>query len=146
MLVRDLMTPNVPIASRGDTIAEAAQTMMERNCGVLVVVDAGRVEGIFSERDVVRCVSGRVDAARERVRDHMTLGVATVAPDDDARTAIHVMVERDLRHVPVVEKTLPVGLISVIDVLRAFESGGRDGLGEQEIISIEHDAREPRPL
>jgi CBS domain-containing protein len=92
----------------------------ENNVGQLVVWAAGgSLDGIVSERDVVRRLHGEGAALLSRtVGDIMTVTVATCAPADTVEDLMRLMTERRIRHVPVVADGQLVGLVSIGDVVK----------------------------
>ena len=110
----------------GATVLAATQRMNAERIGALVVLDGGRVVGMFTERDVLRrIVAEQRDAATVLVRDVMSTPVACCEPGfsiDDARS---VMRDRRIRHLPVVSSPGELlGLISIGD-LNAYEVDGQ---------------------
>ena len=103
------------------TVADAARILSECRIGSLVVsTDGRRVEGIISERDIVREMGKRgIGAFDERVREMMTEKVETCVADDLAVEVLTKMTEGRFRHLPVVEDGHLVGLISIGDVVKA---------------------------
>jgi len=103
------------------TVAEAAKILSECRIGSLVVsTDGRRVEGIISERDIVREMGKRgVGAFDERVHEMMTQKVETCVADDQAVEVLTKMTEGRFRHLPVVENDEMIGLISIGDVVKA---------------------------
>ena len=103
-------------------IPEVARIMMDKNIGALLVEDDGKLCGIVTERDVVR-ILGRTGCDMEGVRaaDIMVksenLLVAEVDDQNDAVMA--VMVQKNFRHMPIVDEGEIVGLISIRDVVKA---------------------------
>lgn len=109
------------------TVREAAKAMKERNVSSVLIVDAGRLVGIFTERDAVsRVLAAGRDANATKLGDVMTRNPKTIGPDKPVGHALLMMYEGGFRHVPVVEKGHPVGLISARDALgpelQEFES------------------------
>lgn len=102
-------------------IADAVAELAARRIGALVVSADGRaVDGILSERDVVREI-GRQGAhiLTERVRELMTRDVQLASPSDDAQAILERMTEGRFRHMPVAEDGALIGLISLGDVVKA---------------------------
>lgn len=100
------------------TALDAALIMNEHKIGALVVIDQGRVVGIFTERDVLqRVVAQRRDPALVFVAEAMTDDVVCCEPHTPLDEAALVMKERRIRHLPVCgpDRTL-VGLISIGDI------------------------------
>jgi CBS domain-containing protein len=114
----DLMSRDILSVAPEDTIGEAAQRMVERGVGSAVVLDYGRLIGIFTERDLMKAVAGRVHSSEARVREWMTPDPVTVTPDVDPAEAARLMLDNGFRHLPVVEQDRAVGMISIRDVAR----------------------------
>ena len=94
--------------------------LAEHGIGAAVVSgDGRRVEGIVSERDVVRAVAARgPDVLQDAVSTICTTEVHTCRRDDQVDDVMRVMTERRIRHVPVVEKDALVGIVSIGDVVK----------------------------
>jgi CBS domain-containing protein len=105
----------------GTTVAKLAEVLSARRIGAIVISQDGRVvEGIVSERDVVRELGRRGPAClADRVESLMTAKVMTCARADSADQVLAVMTEGRFRHMPVVEEGHMVGLISIGDVVKA---------------------------
>jgi CBS domain-containing protein len=100
------------------TVADAAQLMKEKQADAVLVVDQGRLTGIFTERDALfRVVAECRDPRQARLAEVMTADPRTIHPDRPFSEALHVMQEGGFRHVPVVEDGHPVGMVSVRDAL-----------------------------
>jgi CBS domain-containing protein len=101
------------------TVAEAIRLMLARRVGAVVVVDANRVLGIFTERDVLRklVLSGR-DPEKISVREMMTSPVETASPETTPGEALVSMLEHHFRHLPVVGPSGKLlGVLSIRDLL-----------------------------
>lgn len=93
--------------------------MNSKRVGSVLVIEANRLVGIFTERDVLRRVVGAgIDPHRATVADVMTSGVITIAPDATIEEITILFTEKRLRHLPVVENGRLVGTISIGDVTR----------------------------
>jgi CBS domain-containing protein len=112
----EVMTPDVLTVAPEDTIDEAAQKMTERGVGAVVVSDFGRMIGIFTERDLMRAVAGRVHSSEARVREWMTPDPVTMTEDMSVEEAGETMIERGFRHIPVVAGERAIGIVSIRDV------------------------------
>lgn len=101
------------------TLGEAAGMLTSHRIGALMVVGAaGNLIGIFSERDLTRAVAKHGgDAPGLWVAQFMTTVIATCTPDDDLQHVMHLMDQRHIRHVPVVEDDRPIGMVSIRDVI-----------------------------
>ena len=95
-------------------------SLASNNVGALIVSSDGiKVEGIISERDIVRGLrSIGPELLGKRVRDLMTKEVITCVPEDRAAGIMAVMVSRHLRHVPVVKDGKFVSMVSIRDLLQ----------------------------
>ena len=103
-----------PNAMVGDVI----QLMDEKNVGALPVVDKGELLGIVSERDCTRRVILKGKSFKETpVSDIMTKQVLTVTPADSLTECMQMMTANRVRHLPVLEGTNLVGILSIGDVL-----------------------------
>jgi CBS domain-containing protein len=98
------------------SIIEVARRMVDRNVGAVLVLDAGRLTGILTERDVLRAVArGLRDDTR--VADCMTAHPETIGPDDTTDHAAVLMLHGGFRHLPVVQGDNLVGVISIRDLV-----------------------------
>ncbi len=121
MTILSFCDPKTAMVSTESTIAEAIQTMLGCHVGAVAVVDeANRVAGIFTERDVLTkfALSGR-DPARTYTRELMTTPVHTVSNEITPSEALTLMMERNFRHLPIVDSrgTL-LGMLSLRGLLQ----------------------------
>ena len=94
--------------------------LAEHNVGALVVSSDGeRLEGIVSERDVVRHLHADGTVVHNTVEAIMTAAVETCEPDVDLDVVMTMMTERRVRHVPVVAGGRLLGIVSIGDVVKA---------------------------
>lgn len=102
------------------TIGTAVRLLKENRIGALVVsADGERVDGILSERDIVRALGERGAGLLDtHVSDLMTSTVKTCAPDDGIEALMTQMTESRIRHLPVVEHERLAGIISIGDVVK----------------------------
>ncbi|MEM9049751.1 MAG: CBS domain-containing protein [Pseudomonadota bacterium] len=102
-------------------LSEAATRLAHGRIGALIVSrDGARVDGILSERDIVRELGSRgADCLRERVDAVMTRKVACCSTADAAETVLTQMTDGRFRHMPVVEGGRMVGVVSIGDVVKA---------------------------
>jgi CBS domain-containing protein len=104
------------------TLADAVARLEEHGIGALVVSGDGRaIEGIVSERDVVRAAArAGVDSLRATVGSVMSTDVITCAPGDGVDRLMSLMTERRIRHLPVVDdRGHLAGIVSIGDVVKA---------------------------
>jgi CBS domain-containing protein len=109
---RDLLT-----VEAGQPVVVVAQRMAERDVGAVLVVRAGRLAGIMTERDLMRALARglRDDAV---VGDCMTADPDTIAPDDTIEHAAVLMIHGGYRHLPVVDGDDVVGVLSIRDLVQ----------------------------
>lgn len=100
-------------------VRELIAKLAEFNIGALIVSSDGEsLDGIVSERDVVRHLHTDGTVINNVVSDIMTEVVETCAPEDDLDAVMHTMTERRFRHIPVVHGDALVGIISIGDVVK----------------------------
>jgi CBS domain-containing protein len=106
----------------GDTLVGAANAeMREKRIGAVVVLEAGRMVGIFSERDVARgLVEHGAGVIDRKVSDLMTADVISCEPDTNISDAVQLMSSHGIRHLPVVEDEALVGFISMRDIFSVY--------------------------
>jgi CBS domain-containing protein len=101
------------------TIADAVAEMNKNRIGCVIVLEEGRIAGIFTERDVLRRVVGAdVDPKTTLIADVMTRDVHTISPETTVDETMALFAERRCRHIPVVDKGRLTGLISIGDISR----------------------------
>jgi len=102
------------------TVDNAINKMVDRNIGAVLVMEEGRLAGMFTERDVLRCWSKKGEGfSRIHIKDVMTRDILIAEPDDDLDYAMTVMVNKNIRHLPVIEKGQVVSVISIRDMVKA---------------------------
>jgi CBS domain-containing protein len=116
----DVVSPNFLTVAPEDTLGEVAERMTQQNTGAVVVKDFGRLIGILTERDMLRAMAARVHTSDARVRQWMTEDPVTASPDMDLEEAAKVMLDNGFRHLPVVDGSTVLGVVSLRRVL-----GGR---------------------
>jgi CBS domain-containing protein len=123
MQIRDLLRdkgPTVITIGPELPVLEAAQVLVQNNIGALVVFD-GSIQGIVSERDLLRLAANQVDRlSTAKVRDVMTAQVITASPDAQIHDVMDILTEHRIRHLPVVENGQLAGIISIGDVVNAL--------------------------
>ena len=116
-----LANKSATIISVGTTISvlEALQLMLEANISALLVIENGKLEGIFTERDYARKIILQGRSSKEtRISEAMTSNLITVSPTDTIDFCMQVMTNQHIRHLPVMENNLVVGMISIGDLVR----------------------------
>lgn len=108
------------VSCRAEDTATTAATLLTTNrIGAMPVLDEnGGIVGIISERDLIRAMSGIAGAqSLLRVRDLMTIAVVTTSPEDTMLKLCRTMIDRKIRHIPVVDSGKLVGILSIRDAL-----------------------------
>ena len=101
-------------------VLDAIRLMADKRIGALLVMDAGRLVGIVSERDYARKIVLQGRSSHDTpVRDIMTADVITVAPGDSSDHCMQLVTHRRIRHLPVMERGEVVGVLSIGDLVRA---------------------------
>ena len=120
------------------TVMEAAQVMRAANVGAIMVLDAERLVGVFTERDALfRIVAQGLDARTTTVAEVMTRNPQTISPDCHFVQALHLMHDGRFRHVPVVENEALVGVVSARDALGPeLESFVYDLLRQEQVNEV----------
>lgn len=113
----EIMTADVVTAYPDTPVSEAAKTMVKGRIGSAVVMQGAVPTGIVTERDVLRAAASGTDLTRSPVSRWMTNHPETAEPDWDAEQAAETMLSGGFRHLPVVEGSNLVGIVSLRDVL-----------------------------
>jgi CBS domain-containing protein len=115
--VREVMTPGVRTVSPSQSLAEAAEAMRVEDVGSVPVVEAGRLTGIVTDRDIVtRAVAERRDPQTVMVDEIATRELVTVEAAQDLDEALALMAKHQVRRLPVVEEGRLVGMLAQADV------------------------------
>ena len=101
------------------TVFEAIQLMADKRAGALLVMDDAKLEGIISERDYAREVilKGR-SSKNTLVGEIMSADVITVHSTDSVQNALELMTQHHIRHLPIVDNTAVVGVVSIGDLVK----------------------------
>ncbi len=110
-----------------ETVERAAQMLRDENIGALVIKDSCNTEGdvvvgMFSERDFMRAILARGAAIfKLPVSRLMSPNVISVRPSDDTARAVELFNKHRIRHLPVIDDYTLVGVISIRDIVAAYE-------------------------
>jgi len=102
------------------TLLEAAKQMAECKIGALLVMDKGTLVGIITERDVVKTLANDRNCKEVRLKEVMTTNLLISKPGDDLDYVMAVMIQNNIRHLPVVDESGLAGLLSMRDVVRVL--------------------------
>jgi CBS domain-containing protein len=102
------------------SVEDAIRTMNTRKISAIIVTDQGKTCGIFTERDVVRCYisSGGKSFKEIKVREAMVSDLIVAVPEDDVNDIAVIMVEKNIRHLPVIGNNKVVGMLSIRDIIQ----------------------------
>ena len=123
MKVRDLLetkgkdTVSIDVSSSVD---DAIRSMHARKISAIIVMENGKTVGIFTERDVVRSyIASNGKSFKElSVRDSMIKDLIVAVPDEELNEVSATMVEKNIRHLPVVENGKVIGMLSIRDIIQ----------------------------
>jgi CBS domain-containing protein len=105
------------------TAYEALELMAEKNIGALLVMEGGKLVGMFSERDYARKVILKGKSSKSTsVRELMTGNPITIAQDRPLRECMVLMTHNHIRHLPVLKGDILMGIVSIGDVVNAIIS------------------------
>lgn len=124
MKVKDILREKgsaVQTISPDHLISDAIAKLNEHKIGAMVVVDDdGKIQGIITERDVLRLAESHGgDFNKIKIREKMTEDLIIGVPDDDLNYVMNIMTENHIRHLPIVSEERLVGMISIGDILKA---------------------------
>jgi CBS domain-containing protein len=127
----------VETVTSGTTIAQAVALLNGKKIGAVVVVDAGKVVGILSERDVVRHLGDEWQALASRpVSDIMTKNVVTASRFATISDVMERMTDKRIRHMPIVDNNELGGIVSIGDVVkRKIEETEQEATALKEYIA-----------
>jgi len=117
-----------PISVRPEaTVHDVARLLAEKNIGAVLVMDGDRLEGIVSERDLVRKVVCKGLPTSTRAGEVMTRQVVFVTTAQTNEDCMALMTDKRIRHLPVLDKDRVVGVLSIGDLVK-------DTISEQQFI------------
>jgi len=102
------------------TVYDTLKLMADKNIGAVLVIDEGKLVGIMSERDYARKVILHGKFSKEiPVKEIMSANVICIEPDQTIKNTKAIMIQKRIRHLPVMEDDKLVGIISIGDVVNA---------------------------
>ena len=131
----------LPILSPNQTIFDALGELTGSDEAAVLIVDAGRVVGIFSEKDYIKRVVMKGLGNNTKLKEVMTTMVKVVTPELTAEDCMRTMSENNLRHLPVVSDNQVIGFLNIIDVIKSVLSKK-----EQVIVHLEKYVSKTWPL
>lgn len=98
-------TAQVPTVTPSATLAEVLKVLQQSDVGAVIVLDSGKVQGIFTERDFLRKICGKnLDLGHERIANHMTSSPYSVNPNDPIASVLLRMHMGGFRHMLIVDE------------------------------------------
>ena len=135
MKIKDIMTGEPRTCSPETNLAAAAALMLEGDCGILPVMEEGKLVGVVTDRDMNIALATRNKRASEiTVREVVQTPVYTCGPDDDVQIGLETMKQHRVRRLPVegFGGTI-MGIVSMNDIVLA--SGARKPVRDAEVVS-----------
>src|SRR5438132_5225063 len=117
--VREVMTEQLVTVEPSTSVAAAVTVMGMQRVGAVLVMENAILEGIFTERDLVRALSYDIAAASQPIAQWMTRNPVSVGPETSVERALEIMLAGHFRHLPVTEGESVVGIVSIRDLSRA---------------------------
>ncbi|MCD0468472.1 CBS domain-containing protein [Flavobacterium sp. JAS] len=103
------------------TVYEALKVMGEKNIGAILVIDGTDLKGILSERDYARKIVLKDKSSKETfVHEIMEIDVSSINLSNNIEDCMELMSTKRIRHLPVMEDGIVVGIISISDVVKAI--------------------------
>jgi CBS domain-containing protein len=118
MKIKEVMTKQPKTASRDTTLAAAAHLLWGADCGILPVIDGGKLVGVVTDRDMYVALATRNKPASQITVGEVSTGrVWTCGPDDDVHAALDTMASQRVRRLPVTQDGALVGVVSMNDLV-----------------------------
>ena len=118
-LIRDKGLEFIAVDSNA-TVDIAINKMVDRNIGAILVMEEGKLAGLFTERDVLRCWATKGENfCRIPIKDVMTKDLVIAEPDDEVNYAMTIMINKRIRNLPVIEKGKIISVVSIRDMVKA---------------------------
>jgi CBS domain-containing protein len=134
-IVPDIISEKQALTTFGAdvTVRQAAKVMAERHIGAVLIMSNGKLEGIFTERDVLnRVVAPGKDPETVKIGEVMTRNPDTVSPDASALDTLILMQSKGYRHLPVLDGGELVGIVSIRDLFSAVKRELEEDIQERE--------------
>lgn len=126
-------TSQVFSVSSNISVFDALTEMMEKNISALIIIDEGKLSGIFTERDYARKIALQGRSSKDTILSEvMTRDPLTITMNDDLDHCMQLMTNRHIRHLPVVENGQVVAMISIGDLVKAIIEAQKDTIKQLE--------------
>ena len=104
-----------------NTVYEALTVMSEKNIGAILIIEDTVLKGVLSERDYARKIVLKAKSSKKAfVHEIMETDVVTVSPADNLEYCMELMSTKRVRHLPVLENEIVIGIVSISDVVKAI--------------------------
>ncbi len=121
MQLKDIMAKHLVTVTEDESVFNAANLMGQASVGCLVIARAGRAQGIVTDRDLtIRCLGEGHNPLLCPVSQHMSTPVITAGPAMEVLYAAHLMSNKKIKRLPVVEDEQLIGLVSFSDIANAM--------------------------
>jgi CBS domain-containing protein len=118
-----VMSKEVITIDENASVKEAVDTMNQSDISCLVATKKGKAVGIITERDILkRIVAEGKNAKKTRVKDIMSTPLITISPDMDVEEAAHLMFEKKIKKLAVIDQNRLLGIVSLTDIARTQPS------------------------
>ena len=124
--VGQIMTHDMSVIPRESTIEVAAQLMLSKKIGSLLVMQGDEYAGIITETDVVRAVATQINVSLSTVQEVMSSPILTVEKKLSPHYARDLMADKRIRHLAVTDDGTIVGIISARDLLAYFKTVSKE--------------------
>lgn len=119
--VREVMTADVIATHPDESLTDIAIRMRDHAVGAVAIVEGDELKGILTERDLVRATAEGLSPRVTPAGAYMSAGPVTIAPHEPLTEAVARMVDRGIRHLPVIDEGRLIGVVSARDVLAGSE-------------------------
>jgi CBS domain-containing protein len=144
MKISEIMTKATVTDAADDSLAEAAARMWNAQTGSLLVMDGENLVGIITERDLLRSVAQGQDPRQVTVKDLMRTDLITVGPQTTLKEAAKLMATKWIRHLPVVEGSRVVGIVSQRDLTGVLAEALHEPEALHQLVEASSLVREKR--
>ena len=118
--LRKIMVQNVVTAKPSDSIGGVAELMNRHEIGCVIIVDEGRPVGVVTERDMIKRVICRSKGSeKKRIEEIMSRPLIEASPEMPAGDAAKLMLEKNIKKLPIVENGKLLGLVTLTDLIRS---------------------------
>ena len=116
--MRDIMSAAPVCMAPGESVSAAAMAMKQHGIGTVLVLTGGKLSGLVTDRDItIRVLAENRDPLTTPIGDICSSEPVVLGPDDDVEQAARLVHERALRRIPIVADGIPVGVVSIGDLV-----------------------------